>query len=323
MRQKKVKTAHGYSKKTSAAGRLIMAVILIELSFVPSSPFSFVDPLEALAADTSASTSSHRHKLIRPRTSSASSSGSTKERRWHRWKGNRSSYQATGSSSSASSSGSTNTGSRSTESGDTGINAGAPSTTSNQGTSAPAQALVLNRTSLTFAATQGASNPAAQTVSITNSGNGTLAWVASGDAAWLTLSPASGSGNGAVTASVNTAGLAAGTYNASIALTATGATNTPQTVPVTLTVGALAASSVTLMWDPVTVSDLAGYKVYRSTTASVYSAPIATIPATPGTAANHVSNGLQTGSTYYWRITAYDTSGLESEPSAEVSKSVY
>ena len=59
-------------------------------------------------------------------------------------------------------------------------------------------------TSLSFTATQGGGNPATQTVSISNTGGGTLSWTASDNAAWLTLSPASGTGNGAVTLTATT-----------------------------------------------------------------------------------------------------------------------
>ena len=65
----------------------------------------------------------------------------------------------------------------------------------------------------------------------------------SDNAAWLSLSPASGTAPGSATASVNLASLATGTYNATISLTATGATNTPKTVPVTLTVTAPVSQS--------------------------------------------------------------------------------
>ncbi len=90
-------------------------------------------------------------------------------------------------------------------------------------------------TSLSFAATQGGANPATQTVSISNTGGGTLSWSASDNAAWLTLSQASGTGNGVVRASVVTGTTAVGTYNGSITLSATGGSSV--TVPVTFTVG--------------------------------------------------------------------------------------
>ncbi len=92
--------------------------------------------------------------------------------------------------------------------------------------------------SLSFTATVGGANPANQSISITNTGGGTLNWSATDDATWLSVSPASGTAPSTLTASVNIAGLAAGTYNGNITISATGATNTPVTVPVTLTVNA-------------------------------------------------------------------------------------
>jgi hypothetical protein len=73
---------------------------------------------------------------------------------------------------------------------------------------------------------------------VTNTGGGTLSFTAADDAAWLSVAPASGSAPAAVTATVNQAGLAVGTYNATITVTAAGATGSPKTVPVTLTVEA-------------------------------------------------------------------------------------
>ncbi len=97
----------------------------------------------------------------------------------------------------------------------------------------------LSPTSFSFTGVQGGANPATQTLSITNTGVGTLNWSVSDNAPWLTLNPASGTTTtetDAVTVSVTTTGLTAGTYNATITVTAAGATNSPQTVPVTLTV---------------------------------------------------------------------------------------
>ncbi|MFN8004310.1 MAG: S8 family serine peptidase [Acidobacteriota bacterium] len=99
--------------------------------------------------------------------------------------------------------------------------------------------------SLSFTATAGGSNPANQTISITNTGGGTLSWTASDNATWLTLSPASGTAPSTLTASVSISGLAAGTYNGTITITGTGATNSPLSVPVTLTVNAASAELIT------------------------------------------------------------------------------
>ena len=101
---------------------------------------------------------------------------------------------------------------------------------------ATAPVIGLNTTSLGFAGTVGGTNPSAQTIGISNIGSGTLTWTASDNVAWLTLSPLSGTNAGTITASVNLAGWLAGSYPATITVTATGAT--PKTIPVTLTIAA-------------------------------------------------------------------------------------
>jgi Subtilase family/Viral BACON domain len=100
----------------------------------------------------------------------------------------------------------------------------------------PSPTIGVNPSSLSFTATAGGSNPANQTISITNTGAGTLNWTATENGSWLTISPTSGTAPSTLTASVNISGLAAGTYNATITISAAGATNSPVNVPVTLTV---------------------------------------------------------------------------------------
>ena len=91
-------------------------------------------------------------------------------------------------------------------------------------------------TSLTFAATQGGANPANQTLTISNTGGGTLNWSVSDSAAWLTASPTSGAGNGSVTLTVATGTLPAGSHTGTVTIAATGATSV--TIPVTFVVAA-------------------------------------------------------------------------------------
>lgn len=90
---------------------------------------------------------------------------------------------------------------------------------------------------LTFSATQGGANPADQTIEITESG-AELTWSASKNAAWLTLTPTSGNAPASVAASVAIAGLTAGTHNATITVVSSDASNSPQTMAVTLTISA-------------------------------------------------------------------------------------
>ena len=110
--------------------------------------------------------------------------------------------------------------------------------------------LALNVNSLSYAAVTGGANPAAQNIAVSNSGSGTVNWSASSNASWLTVSPGSGSNSGAIQASVNLAGLQAGTYNATITVSAPTANNSPQPVGVTLLVSSpvlgVSPSSVTL-----------------------------------------------------------------------------
>ena len=105
-------------------------------------------------------------------------------------------------------------------------------------------AIGVSPASMSFSATAGGSNPASQSLSITNTGGGTLTWTASSNASWLSVSPASGTAPSTATVSVNITGLAAGTYNGAITITAPGASNTPLSVPVTLTVNAVATELI-------------------------------------------------------------------------------
>lgn len=99
----------------------------------------------------------------------------------------------------------------------------------------PPPSIQLSATSFTFSAPSGA-NPPDQTLGISNGGGGTLAWSVADDATWLTVSPSTGTEAGNVTLSVNSAAMAAGTYNGVITVSAAGASNTPRTATVTLTV---------------------------------------------------------------------------------------
>jgi hypothetical protein len=93
--------------------------------------------------------------------------------------------------------------------------------------------------SLSASCSQG-SNAPSQTFEVWNSGGGTLSYALGTTASWVSCTPASGTSTGEsdpITVSYSTSGLAAGTYSATITIAAAGASNSPQTVPVTLNVG--------------------------------------------------------------------------------------
>ena len=98
-----------------------------------------------------------------------------------------------------------------------------------------APALTASPTSLTFNFALGGTTPAAQPLNIL--GGSGLAYTASAGAAWLSVSSgASGTLPSVLSISVNTASLTAGTYQSSITITATGASNSPFAIPVTFKV---------------------------------------------------------------------------------------
>jgi hypothetical protein len=81
------------------------------------------------------------------------------------------------------------------------------------------------------------------------------------------------------------------------------------------------ASVVTLSWDAptanadgTTLTDLAGYKVYYCTSSGDYSEYIDV-----GNVLSYMVSDLENGFVYYFAVTAYDTSGNESEYSNDVS----
>jgi len=98
----------------------------------------------------------------------------------------------------------------------------------------------LTRNRFYFGATTRGDKTPNQNFLISNAGPGTLNWSVSDDAGWLTCNPTSGTETGKITISIDPSGLSASgltaeTYIGTISVTAT-ATNSPQTVTVTLTV---------------------------------------------------------------------------------------
>jgi hypothetical protein len=72
-------------------------------------------------------------------------------------------------------------------------------------------------------------------------------------------------------------------------------------------------AQVTLVWDPVNVSNLSGYKIYYGTTSGTYQ-----WVSDAGNVTSYTLSGLNAGTTYYAAATDYLTSGIESTYSNEV-----
>jgi hypothetical protein len=196
-------------------------------------------------------------------------------------------------------------------------------------TSPEAWALTVSPTSMTILAVQGGSNPYSQTVMVSNSNNHQTTWTATDSATWLTVSPGTGSitSTAQVAVAVNITGLAAGTYTTTVTIKVdkggsasipVSLTLTPATTTSSLTTTTSTSTTASLSWSAVTNTDQAGYKVYVGTGSGVYGPPI-----NVGNVTSYVVSNLAVGNTYYFVVTDYNTSGVESPPSSEVSKSIY
>jgi hypothetical protein len=96
--------------------------------------------------------------------------------------------------------------------------------------------LAVSPSSISFSAVTGGSDPSAKQATVSNTGGGTLTWTATTNAPWLTVTPSSGVGAATVNVVASIAGLTAGSYSATVTVTAAGVQGSPQTVGVTLTV---------------------------------------------------------------------------------------
>jgi hypothetical protein len=79
------------------------------------------------------------------------------------------------------------------------------------------------------------------------------------------------------------------------------------------------SETATLSWNANSEPDLQGYKIYLATTSGGYGAPITTLPMD---ATSYTVTDLEIGTTYFFAVTAYNSSGAESSFSNEVIKTI-
>jgi hypothetical protein len=188
------------------------------------------------------------------------------------------------------------------------------------GSSSPV--LSVSPSSLTFNLPEWSWDPATQYINISNTGGGTLTWNASDPVDWLIKSVDGGTGNGSLQIEVHPGYFSGtpGTYKTNVTISASGASGSPKTIPVTMNVGGGSGgggggtASVTLTWNANGESDLQGYRVYYGTSSRNY-----TTNTDVGNVSSYTVSGLSTGATYYFVVTALDSSGNESNFSSEVS----
>lgn len=83
----------------------------------------------------------------------------------------------------------------------------------------------------------------------------------------------------------------------------------------------LGTGSAILSWTMNSDPNVAGYKIYVGTASGLYTYPGS--PFVIGVAGSYTIAGLPSGQTYFFAISAFNSSGGESALSAEVSKSIY
>ena len=120
------------------------------------------------------------------------------------------------------------------------VSFGVPNTTQTINVSlnviAPPPSIVLSAGSLSFVRLVGQPAPGAQLIAITNGSTGSFGYTVSADSPWITLSSASGSTPGVVNVGVNVSGLATGSYSGNVIISASGITNSPVSIPISLSV---------------------------------------------------------------------------------------
>jgi hypothetical protein len=131
---------------------------------------------------------------------------------------------------------------------------------------APLPVLSVNSTSFSFTAQQGCGNPSPGSLTISNTGGGTLIYSAISDAAWLAVSQANGTAPRSLQILPPVAGLVPGNYTGHVTISVAGAQGSPVTVLVSLTIAPVPIQhSVDLSWNASNSTGVISYSAYRST----------------------------------------------------------
>lgn len=101
---------------------------------------------------------------------------------------------------------------------------------------------------VSFSYAAGSTTAGTQKVTVASSGAAVSINALAAGGAWLSVTPASGSTPASLTVTANPSGLAAGTYNGTVTVTSGGASNSPQTIPVTLVITTSTGSGRLRVW---------------------------------------------------------------------------
>jgi Cep192 domain 4/Protein of unknown function (DUF1573)/Abnormal spindle-like microcephaly-assoc'd, ASPM-SPD-2-Hydin len=111
---------------------------------------------------------------------------------------------------------------------------------------------------------------------------------------------------------------ATGSVSGKVTITSN-ATNSPNSVSVTGTGISSTSHSVTLNWTASSSTGVVGYYVYRSTTSGT---SYSRLNSSPSSAIKYTDGTVSSGTTYYYVVTAVNSSGTESAKSGQVTATV-
>src|SRR5438876_146435 len=180
--------------------------------------------------------------------------------------------------------------------------------------------------SITIADTTPPTTPIGLTAAVAGSSGANLSWSASTDNVGVTGYIVRRNGvqvaTPATTSFADTGLSTATTYSYTVAARDAAGNISPNSASVNVTTPPPSLSnSAVLAWDAVTASTLAGYRVYFGTAPGTYLQSLGQ-GISVGNVTAYTLTGLSSGSQYYFAVTAFDTVGVESPYSNEVSKNV-
>jgi hypothetical protein len=129
-----------------------------------------------------------------------------------------------------------------------------------------------------------------------------------------TIRPTTSSSSSTTTSAAVTTTTARSTTTSTIRPTTSSSSSSTTTVALTTTSTAAATISITLGWSPNSESDIGGYVIYYGLSSRNY-----TFTKDVGNKTSGTVTGLEVGRTYYFALKAYNTSGLYSNYSTEIT----
>jgi hypothetical protein len=144
-------------------------------------------------------------------------------------------------------------------------------------------ALTASASALSFSGVAGGAAPATQSLTIGANPAGAVAFTVSADQAWINLSANSGTTSSAIQVGANTSGLAAGNYSGHVIVSASGVTNSPMSIAVTLSVSAAQTRVLTASPSALAFSAAVGGAAPAIQSVSINNSPVSALPFTVST----------------------------------------